>query len=101
MTRTGNTGQVVTDVDGAFHNNFFKINYGRKEINKKFLIEFLRKDSTQHEILSLAGTSTIPDLNHSDFYNLDISIPYIEEQEKIAGFLTTIEKLKRLADRSD
>ena len=22
MTRTGNTGQVVTDVKGAFHNNF-------------------------------------------------------------------------------
>ncbi|MCW6052366.1 restriction endonuclease subunit S [Lyngbya sp. CCAP 1446/10] len=92
MTRTGNTGQVVTDVDGAFHNNFFKIDYNKKEINKKFLIEFLRKDTTQHKILSLAGTSTIPDLNHSDFYNLDIGVPYIEEQEKIADFLTAIDK---------
>ena len=26
MTRTGNTGIVVTDIDGCFHNNFFKIN---------------------------------------------------------------------------
>src|SRR4051794_6252024 len=25
MTRTGNTGKVVTNVSGAFHNNFFKI----------------------------------------------------------------------------
>jgi type I restriction enzyme S subunit len=92
MTRTGNTGQVVTDVTGAFHNNFFKIDYIRKTINKKFLIEFLRKDSTQHKILSLAGTSTIPDLNHGDFYNLDMGVPYIKEQEKIADFLTAIDK---------
>ena len=66
MTRTGNTGQVVTNVNGAFHNNFFKIEYDRRKVNKKFLIEFLRKDSTQYKILSLAGTSTIPDLNHGD-----------------------------------
>ena len=26
MTRTGNTGIVVTNVEGVFHNNFFKIN---------------------------------------------------------------------------
>jgi type I restriction enzyme S subunit len=26
MTRTGNTGMVVTGVSGVFHNNFFKIN---------------------------------------------------------------------------
>ena len=26
MTRTGNTGKVVTNVFGAFHNNFLKLN---------------------------------------------------------------------------
>ncbi|MEH1994589.1 restriction endonuclease subunit S [Nostoc sp.] len=91
MTRTGNTGQVVTDVVGAFHNNFFKISYDRNKINKKFLLEFLRRYTTQHKILSLAGTSTIPDLNHDDFYNLEIFIPVSVEQEKIANFLTAID----------
>jgi len=92
MTRTGNTGQVVTDVVGAFHNNFFKISYDRNKINKKFLLEFLRRDITQHKILSLAGTSTIPDLNHDDFYNLEIFSPVLVEQEKIANFLTAIDR---------
>jgi len=32
MTRTGNTGKVVTDVEGAFHNNFFKFGYKKSEI---------------------------------------------------------------------
>ncbi|MEH1916060.1 restriction endonuclease subunit S [Nostoc sp.] len=91
MTRAGNTGQVVTDVVGAFHNNFFKISYDRNKINKKFLLEFLRRYTTQHKILSLAGTSTIPDLNHDDFYNLEIFIPVSVEQEKIANFLTAID----------
>ncbi len=29
MTRTGNTGKVVTNVEGVFHNNFFKVNFDR------------------------------------------------------------------------
>ena len=37
MTRTGNTGQIVTGVSGAFHNNFFKINYDEQVLDKNFL----------------------------------------------------------------
>ena len=69
MTRTGNTGMVVTNVKGAFHNNFFKINYP-KTIDKGFLYYFLTTVKTQNLIKSLAGTSTIPDLNHTDFYKI-------------------------------
>lgn len=102
MTRTGNTGQVVTDVVGAFHNNFFKIDYDRNKINKKFLIEFFKRDKIQHKILSLAGTSTIPDLNHDDFYNLEIFITVLAEQEKIACFLTVIDqKIETLSRQID
>lgn len=36
MTRTGNTGLIVTDVNGAFHNNFFKIIYDTNIIRKNF-----------------------------------------------------------------
>ena len=43
MTRTGNTGQVVTDVEGCFHNNFFIIDYNKKELNRIFLLTFLRQ----------------------------------------------------------
>ena len=96
MTRTGNTGQVVTNVNGAFHNNFFKIKYC-KNINKSFLVYFLRLQKTQNMILRYAGTSTIPDLNHSDFYRLKINLPSKQEQEKIASFLSGIdEKIESL-----
>lgn len=45
MTRTGNTGIVVSGVEGVFHNNFFKINFDKKTINKDFLISFLSLNS--------------------------------------------------------
>lgn len=91
MTRTGNTGQVVTGVSGAFHNNFFKINYDSNSHNKMFLYYILTSFKLQKSIIRLAGTSTIPDLNHGDFYNIRISYPSIEEQEKIASFFSLID----------
>ncbi|MBF4515581.1 restriction endonuclease subunit S [Flavobacterium sp. ANB] len=101
MTRTGNTGQVVTGVHGAFHNNFFKIKYD-ETCNKWFLYFFLTSHKTQHDILKLAGTSTIPDLNHGDFYKIKINIPTFDEQQKIASFLSAVdEKTQQLSRKKE
>lgn len=101
MTRTGNTGLVVTGVHGAFHNNFFKIKMD-SSCEKWFLFHFLTSYRTQHTILKLAGTSTIPDLNHGDFYKIRINIPSLLEQQKIASFLSAItEKIRQLTRRKE
>lgn len=92
MTRTGNTGQVVTNVSGAFHNNFFKIRYN-DTVNKYFLVYFLTNENTQRTILTLAGGSTIPDLNHGDYYKINISLPSLKEQQKIADCLSSVDEL--------
>jgi len=91
MTRTGNTGMVVTNVSGAFHNNFFKVAYP-ETIVKGFLYNFLKLPDTQKQIIRLAGTSTIPDLNHSDFYNIKFTFPKKTEQSKIAHFVAVIDE---------
>ena len=93
MTRTGNTGIVVTDIDGCFHNNFFKINYSRDLVIKGFLVQFFKLSTTQKRILVLAGSSTIPDLNHKDFYSLTIQLPCKAEQQKIADCLSSMDSL--------
>jgi type I restriction enzyme S subunit len=90
MTRTGNTGMIVTGVEGVFHNNFFKITY-KDSIARFFLYYFLTHHRTQHTLLKLAGTSTIPDLNHGDFYRISIAVPTLPEQRKIADFLTAVD----------
>lgn len=98
MTRTGNTGQVVTGVSGAFHNNFFKVKWDDKRLLRKYLYYFLTSKPTQNLILRLAGTSTIPDLNHGDFYRVPINLPAITEQQKIAEFLTNVDEQIELQD---
>jgi type I restriction enzyme S subunit len=92
MTRTGNTGIVVSGVSGVFHNNFFKINFDRKILDKNYLIAYLRLDKTQKIILAKAGTSTIPDLNHNDFYSIFIHLPSLTEQKAIAKILTEMDE---------
>ncbi|GAA8649675.1 restriction endonuclease subunit S [Helicobacter pylori] len=92
MTRTGNTGMVITNIEGVFHNNFFKINFDRTLINKDFLVYFLSLEQTQRTILKKAGTSTIPDLNHNDFYSLTIPLPPLNEQNAIANILSTLDR---------
>ncbi|MGH1614600.1 restriction endonuclease subunit S [Helicobacter pylori] len=92
MTRTGNTGMVITNIEGVFHNNFFKINFDRTLINKDFLVYFLSLEQTQKTILRKAGTSTIPDLNHNDFYSLLIPLPPLNEQIAIANVLSDVDR---------
>lgn len=89
MTRTGNTGMVVTNVFGVFHNNFFKIAYDRQLIKKEYFVFLLTGPKIQNEILKRAGSSTIPDLNHSDFLSIKIPLPPLDEQKKIAEILST------------
>lgn len=99
MTRTGNTGKVITGVYGAFHNNFFKIKFDNKFYDRLFLFELLKSPKINNKILSLAGTSTIPDLNHSDFYSIKVLIPNKHEQEKIGDFFRKLDRQIELEEK--
>ena len=93
MTRTGNTGQVVTGVSGVFHNNFFDIKYDKSKIDNNFLYYLLISKRYNTEIINVAGASTIPDLKHKDFYNISINYPKdIKEQKEIAKILMSMDK---------
>ena len=90
MTRTGNTGKVITNISGAFHNNFFKVDYDKFETSKMFLYYLLTSNDIQKEIIIRAGNSTIPDLNHSDFYSIKTSVPALDEQTAIGALFRTL-----------
>ena len=93
MTRTGNTGKVITNISGAFHNNFFKVDYDKFETSKMFLYYLLTSNDIQKEIIIRAGNSTIPDLNHSDFYSIKTSVPSLDEQSAIGSLFSTLDDL--------
>jgi len=92
MTRTGNTGKVITGVTGVFHNNFFLVDYDRNKIDKQFFVYYLNSDLIQKMIKVRAGSTTIPDLNHGDFYSLPLALPKKPEQQRIAETLLAIDE---------
>ena len=94
MTRTGNTGMVITNVDGVFHNNFFLIDFDREKYDKDFLVQYLNLDLIQADILRRAGTSTIPDLNHSEFYKIRVFDPPVDLQRQFNDFKCQVDKSK-------
>lgn len=87
MTRTGNTGIVISGVEGVFHNNFFKINFDKRQVERDYLLYYLRDKKTKKIILEKAGISTIPDLNHDDFYSIRIPLPSSKFEQNL---ITTV-----------
>jgi type I restriction enzyme S subunit len=83
LARTGATGEVITGCNGVFHNNFFKVNYDRKRIIKEYLVIYLKQQSIKSHLQLVAGTTTIPDLNHGDFLDTPFIVPPMEEQKLI------------------
>jgi type I restriction enzyme S subunit len=92
VTRTGATGKIITDVEGVFHNNFFLVDYDRSKVNRDYLVCYLNLEQIQKEIKLRAGTTTIPDLKHRDFYSLTFLRPPLAEQEKIAVILKSCDE---------
>jgi type I restriction enzyme S subunit len=99
MTRTGNTGIIVTDVKGCFHNNFFKIQYDKKNFSKKYICYLLSSVDMQKTILNSAGSSTIPDLSHKSFYKIEGFFPIYKEQIKVGEFFSQLDNLITLHQR--
>ncbi len=89
--RTGAVGELFEGMTCVFHNNFFAVSTQPKVL-KNYLMFFLKSENTQKSILKIAGTTTIPDLNHGDFYSLDIFLPPLSEQKKIVEILSTIDR---------
>jgi type I restriction enzyme S subunit len=90
FTRTGNTGQIVSGIKGVFHNNFFKVSFDEKEITREYLMLYLNWEPVQDLIKELAGTTTIPDMKHKDFYGMPIFFPpSITEQKEITDVVNS------------
>jgi type I restriction enzyme, S subunit len=86
LARTGATGEVVTDQEGVFHNNFFRINYDNN-VNKNYLVYYLKMEAIKELLLLKAGVTTIPDLNHDDFLDTPFIMYPLDEQERLVGYL--------------
>ncbi|MCB9324022.1 MAG: restriction endonuclease subunit S [Lewinellaceae bacterium] len=90
VVRTGSTGQILTGINGCFHNNFFKVNYHSEKVLGKYLYYCLTSKEKQNEMKRRSGITTIPDLNHFMFLDMKIPLPKYGEQKNIVKLLDSI-----------
>jgi type I restriction enzyme S subunit len=99
IVRTGSTGQIVTGVKGCFHNNFFKVNFNKELIHGRYLYHCLNTKEKYRDMLRRAGVTTIPDLNHFMFLDMEIPVPKKQNQIEIAKTLDTLDSKIELNNR--
>jgi type I restriction enzyme S subunit len=99
IVRTGSTGQIVTGVNGCFHNNFFKVNFNKEVIHGRYLYHCLNTKEKYKEMLRRAGVTTIPDLNHFMFLDMEIPLPEKAVQIEIAKTLDSLDSKIELNNR--
>ena len=90
-TRTGTLGLIFTGMYGVMHNNCFKIQIDREQIDKFFYMFYVQQASFKNSVLEVAQRAAQPDITHKLFKEQLFSFPSISEQKKIAQILVEVE----------
>lgn len=93
IARHGNSGNAVLyDSDGEANClNIVIIRPDLKVVNPKFMVENINSASVEKQVCRLKNGSTQVVLNTKAIEDLDVGIPCLPEQQKIAEFLSTID----------
>ena len=90
-TRTGQVGLVYTGVEGCVHNNCFKVIVDYNKFNKNYIYYYLKSRQVKEYANIIASGSVQKDLTHKAFKIVKIGYPKLEEQEKIANILSSLD----------
>jgi type I restriction enzyme, S subunit len=73
----------------------------RTKNDSKFLFQFLHTEGFVTNVMLRCTGTSYPAINSSDLSNIEISIPTLPEQEKIASFLSAVdEKIQQLTRKA-
>ena len=87
-TRTGQVGLVFTDQYGVIHNNCFTVTPNDAEtLNRYYLYYVLQSEDFYSAANNLASGAAQPDLPHGAFRSIEIPIPPLASQIRIAEIL--------------
>ena len=94
MIRYGSqtAGMVAMGKDGIIANNLFKINLNNNIVLNKYLFYYLSQKKIFNYLRNSQSSSTMPAINFSILNSMELSIPTIENQNKVISILNSINK---------
>ena len=94
LSKTGTIGRVAYVSSAktiAITQNIAVIRVDSKIYSHQYIVQFLRTKKFQRLAIKKVNQSTIMDLQLQDIKRLYITLPSIQEQQKIAAFLTAVD----------
>lgn len=95
VTLRGSIGNIVAFKNEVYKNGFINAQMMiirlNNNVNPSFFYYWYLTSKTQNNLLKIASGSAQPQLTNSDIKNLQIELPSIVEQTKIANFLSSID----------
>ena len=91
MVRYGSPGLLGFGYEGVIANNLFRIiPIHPKQVYSKFSYHLF--DSLYQQVCQLSSSTTMPAISFASLNTLKVCLPSLEEQTKIANFLSTIDQ---------
>lgn len=95
LTTRATIGEVSIALEECTTNQGFQSLITKNDYNNVFIFNWIKEN--KHELISRANGSTFPEISKTEIEKIQIQIPSLSEQTKIASFLTTVDdKLQAL-----
>jgi type I restriction enzyme S subunit len=93
-------GKIAQATEECLTNQQINALYATKDYDNNFIYELLEKNGAKIKLL--AGVQAVPQINKTDFSNFKYFLPSIQEQQKIASFLSAVdEKIQQLSRKKE
>jgi len=96
----GKAAQVETHFDGSF-GAFCKVVRPREGIHDRYLGHYFRTPAYRQRMSTLAAGANINNLKNEHIDDLEIPLPPLDEQKRIAAILDQADNLRRLRQRAN
>lgn len=105
LIRSGNVGGYAIAYENQnviFGSYIIKFNFDKENISNEFFGYFYQSEEKERQLKTIVQTSANININAENIKSLKINLPCLEEQEKIAEFLSSVdEKIDKAGEEVD